>query len=138
MPLNIEVPISHGELWDKITILTIKQQKITNEDQLKNITYELDLLTDLSKDMEWDRATHLLVKQLKVINELLWQVEEEIRGLHDLVWSNFDWENDVNKNYVLYARKVYQYNDERASIKKLINELNKSTIIEEKSYGENK
>lgn len=140
MPWNIEVPISHGELWDKITILTIKQQKITDEDKLKNITYELDMLNDLSKDIDWEHRTHFWVSNLRRVNELLWQVEDEIRAIHDLVWSNslFEWESSAVKNYVICARKVYQYNDQRAYIKKTINQINKSAIIEEKSYGENK
>ena len=126
----MQVEISIGELFDKLTILEIKIDKINDPTKLENVTKEWNALNEKSMDILSIFADSVLFKkidQLKNVNEELWWVEDSIR------------ENEkkqiFDKEFVELARAVYKLNDERSEIKKQINLLTKSNIIEEKSYS---
>ncbi len=123
----INVPVSIGELFDKISILDIKTKKIKNKDDLKLIKYEL---SKLRKIVKLKRLTSINIKKkyqsLKSINEKLWNIENKKRKCEKL--KKFD------KNFINLARKVYIYNDKRARLKKDINDLSGSSIVEIKSH----
>jgi len=115
----MRIEVSHGELIDKITILEIKDERITDEGKLKNIRRELDVL------MKYEFET-TLKKDLKFINSVIWDLEDKIRILEE--------DDDFGAEFIDKARSIYKFNDERARIKKLINVEQYSEIIEEKSY----
>ena len=120
----IEIPASIGEVFDKITILEIKQENIIDSTKLANVSKELSLLRDRVKDI---RVDSLLLNQLRKVNQQLWHIEDRIRVL----------ENNQNfgKEFIELARSVYITNDQRASLKKQINLMAGSELIEEKSYS---
>jgi hypothetical protein len=128
---EITVPISPGELLDKITILRIKAQRISDPQKLANVRRELHSLQDT-----WDSSAYAKggidsdVDALLKVNERLWVIEDEIREKERA--KGFDAE------FIRLARAVYFENDERAAIKRRINVKLGSTIIEEKSYAEYK
>ena len=124
----IMAPISVGELVDKITILLIKQERIFSEDKLKNINKELAQLTELLDTLTADHFENIadLFLQLKDINNQLWDIENYKRACEST--DNFD------LIFIEAARNVYLKNDERARIKREINLLTGSGIVEEKSY----
>ena len=123
----INVPVSIGELFDKISILDIKTKKIKNKDDLKLIKYELSKLKKIAKSKG---LTNTKIKRkyllLKSINEKLWNIENRKRRCERL--KKFD------KNFIDLARKVYIFNDKRAQIKKDINYLSGSSIVEIKLH----
>lgn len=128
--MKIEVP--NGEILDKLTILEIKQAKITDEDKLKNINNEITLIHKFIDNTSLDYGTHndlwdLFVK-LKDINMLLWDVEDALRSREQ--YKMFD------SHFTEFARMVYKLNDQRSNIKRKINEITNSDLIEEKSYKE--
>ena len=120
----VNAPISVGELIDKITILKIKSILIVDTVKLKNIEQELQLLEELKESLNIDVDS--LQSNLYGVNLELWHIE------------NFKRECEKNQNFddkfIESARQVYLKNDFRASIKKQINELVGSKIVEEKSY----
>jgi len=120
----INIPISLGELLDKISILEIKKIKISNKDKLQHIEYELNILKDiLSENGNFD---NILYQQLVEINSRLWDIEDNIR----ICEKN----KQFNENFINLARSVYFENDKRAEIKLQINKLYNSNIVEVKSY----
>ena len=123
----INVPVSIGELFDKISILDIKTKKIKNKDDLKLIKYELSKLKKIAKSKGLT-STEIKRKYLllKSINEKLWNIENRKRRCERL--KKFD------KNFIDLARKVYIFNDKRAQIKKDINYLSGSSIVEIKLH----
>ncbi len=124
---QINVPISPGELVDKITILEIKKEFIDDINKLKNINHEYDLLMQIySKDISKTDGVDSLKSKLKNINLSLWKIEDDIR----------DCERDkiFNERFVQLARDVYFTNDKRSKVKLEINLLLNSTLLEEKSY----
>jgi len=124
----IMAPISVGELVDKITILMIKQERIFNEGKLKNINNELAQLMELLGSLsgkDFDNIQDLFL-ELKSVNNELWDIENYKRACEST--GNFD------LMFIEAARNVYLKNDERARIKREINTLCSSDIIEEKSY----
>ena len=121
---SIFAPISIGELIDKITILEIKQIYMTGI-KLKNINKEMKLLKDILQDKNLE-INHDLINNLKEVNKNLWEIEDNIRIKERT--QKFD------KEFIQLARSVYKENDRRASIKKEINEMYNSELIEEKSY----
>lgn len=123
--MKILVPISLGELYDKISILEIKHEKIKEPSKLKNIGIEL---SSLKKASQKHRAERKLASRLKKINLELWEIEEKIR----ICEKN----KDFGKEFVKLARNVYRKNDERYKIKNNINEKHGSLIREEKFYGQ--
>jgi len=116
------VPVSVGELVDKITILEIKSEQIDNPEKLQNVNRELDLLYEISADIKIGKY----IKDLREVNKKLWEIEDRIREKEQL--SEFDDE------FVQLARSVYITNDRRSEIKRFINESLGSEIIEEKFY----
>ena len=123
----INVPISIGELFDKISILDIKTKKIKNKDDLKLIKYELSKLKKITK-LKGLTSTKIKKKYilLKSINEKLWNIENKKRKCER--------QKKFDKNFIELARKVYIFNDKRAQIKKDINLLSGSSIVEIKSH----
>ena len=128
---DILVPISPGELLDKITILQIKAARIDDATKVANVKTELELLTDVwNKSVETDAQIEALTAELQSINEKLWVIEDDIR------------DEERNKcfgdRFIELARAVYVTNDERAEAKKKVNLHLNSTIVEEKSYQDYK
>lgn len=122
------VPISWGELADKITILEIKAKLLSANSARENATREVARLAAIWDPVERDcRDVTPLKVSLKRVNETLWQIEDDIREKE--AQKCFDDE------FVALARAVYHTNDERARLKRQINELLKSEIIEEKQYS---
>jgi methyl coenzyme M reductase subunit C-like uncharacterized protein (methanogenesis marker protein 7) len=123
----VTVKISYGELFDKISILEIKQSKLTNKDDIKNVNFELNLLNKtLSKSNIKSQDINKLFNKLKKINSQLWEIEDKIREKEK--YNSFDDE------FVELARSVYRTNDKRSKIKKEINLNLKSEVLEVKSY----
>jgi prefoldin subunit 5 len=124
---QILVPISPGELLDKITILEIKSERMTDEQKIANVRRELTLLNDTwSVAVHTDSTVQRIHNELKVINEALWEIEDDIRDKERL--------GEFDDRFVELARSVYFTNDRRAAAKKeLIVHLG-SEIVEEKSY----
>ena len=121
----IYVPVSVGELVDKLTILSIKMKKIEDESKLENISKEYGLLHEIKDQIDCP-GLEALENDLEMINELLWTVEDEIRQC--------DREKSFQTKFIALARSVYQLNDWRSNIKRKINILCRSELIEEKSY----
>jgi hypothetical protein len=121
------VPVSWGELFDKLTILEIKSERMTDAARVKNVRKELAALTKLVDRLEEPpRRLNALRAALRGINSELWRIEDDIRSKEDQ--QAFDGE------FVALARAVYRTNDERARIKREINLLLASDLIEEKQY----
>ena len=126
IPQDVLVPISVGELIDKIVILEIKSERIKNANQLANIANELGALRAVRLG-DVDRARlDVLSAELKRVNANLWDVEDSIREC--------DARGDFGDNFIELARAVYRFNDERARLKKAINVESGSRLVEEKSY----
>jgi len=124
---KIYAEISAGELVDKITILKIKKEKITNKEKLIEIKKELDSLTNtFNKSIKKNINLETLTKELKNVNLKLWNVENKKRELEK--------KQGFGKEFIELARNVYKFNDERAKIKLKINEALGSNIKEVKSY----
>ena len=124
----IKIPVSVGELVDKITILEIKKKIIKDKKKLINIKNELEFLNDiLKKKVKLDNLIKKEISSLKRINMKLWVIEDGKR--------NCETNKNFGKKFLLLARNVYIYNDKRAKIKLNINMLTGSKIIEEKSYN---
>ena len=127
-PVSILIPGAVGELIDKITILEIKAERIGDPAKLKNVTHELALLRGLRAEggyggLEFDG----LCEKLKSVNLALWEIEDEIRLCEA--------RGDFGEAFIALARSVYQTNDKRAALKRDINLLCGSAILEEKSYA---
>jgi len=124
---DILVPISPGELLDKITILRIKSARIVDPAKLVNVRLELELLEKIWQEQgEPTSAVSAEEHALQGVNERLWDIEDQIRDKEAA--QSFDHE------FIQLARSVYLSNDERAAIKKRINTQLGSRITEEKSY----
>jgi hypothetical protein len=126
MMQKILAPISVGELWDKITILKIKQQHVQSESAAINILNELQQLEDLVP-AHTDPQIMDLVEQLKQVNLNIWHAEEQIRQLYV--------RNDFNSEFCIRTQEILYNNDHRAHIKRRINEISQSDICEEKIYA---
>jgi len=125
-PQDILVPISVGELMDKITILEIKSERIKSPSQLENIVRELEALRAVRlRDIERAMLDKLSA-ELKGVNAKLWDVEDAIRDCEA--------RSDFGESFIALARTVYRLNDERSRLKKAINLTSGSRIVEEKSY----
>jgi hypothetical protein len=123
------IPVSVGELIDKITILEIKQEKLRQAEQRRNVQQELEQLQAVLAALPLNSDPNALADlsaKLRAVNEQLWQIEDAIR-LQERQQS-FD------HTFIALARSVYQRNDERAALKRSINTLVGSSLIEEKSY----
>ena len=124
---TVKVDVAPGELIDKITILMIKSGRIDDPEKLANVQLELDILTATQEScIPKSPALEDLTNKLKQVNEALWQIEDDIRDCEA--------ERDFGDTFVNLARSVYRTNDERAQLKRAINNLLGSEILEEKSY----
>ena len=127
--MNVNVEISIGEFFDKITILEIKHERINDPDKRVNIDRELDWLNGLLQQLPFSRADVAAeVEELRRINEKLWVIEDDIRDKE--AQKLFDQE------FIELARAVYHTNDRRSEVKKAINLKLGSDFVEEKSYEE--
>ena len=123
----LSVPISYGELIDKITILEIKAERIRDPAKLANVRTELDMLSATWSSHAASKTDIMAERdRLKAVNLALWVIEDDIRLKEKA--QTFD------AQFIELARSVYFQNDERAAIKKAINMKLGSTLIEEKSY----
>lgn len=124
---QILVPISPGELLDKITILEIKSERIDDAEKVKNVRLELSLLNETwSSSVNADETVLRIHSELKNINEALWEIEDDIRDKEKA--------REFDQRFVELARSVYFTNDKRAAAKKELNTYLGSDIVEEKSY----
>ncbi|MGE0757433.1 MAG: DUF6165 family protein [Pirellulaceae bacterium] len=125
--VSVSIEVSPGELIDKITILEIKSSRMRDLDKLRNVRKELETLT-ASRDRAIPASARLteLCQMLKQVNEELWRIEDEIRDCER--------RRDFGPEFIELARSVYHRNDRRSSIKRDINELLGSQLVEEKSY----
>lgn len=124
---QILVPVSPGELLDKISILEIKSERMTDEEKLRNVRRELALLNSTwSARVRSDDTVLRIHSQLRNINEMLWEIEDDIRDKERL--------REFDARYIELARSVYFTNDKRAAAKKELNLHLGSEIVEEKSY----
>jgi len=121
---NVEV--SWGELIDKITILEIKQQRLTSPQAVANVRRELAALSRVVQELNPPKALDALTQSLKSINETLWEIEDRIRAKEAA--RSFD------AQFIELARSVYRNNDERARLKREINAVMQSGLVEEKQY----
>ena len=129
MTQTILTEIGVGELIDKITILEIKSDRINDPEKLKNVFYELSILTATrDKHLARDDELGKLTEQLKMINVTLWDIEDKIRACEA--------KKEFGQIFIELARSVYLTNDKRAALKKEINVLMGANIVEEKSYTE--
>ena len=125
---NPLIAISWGELFDKVTILQIKSEKILSPDSLKNIDRELkQLRLTFDKAFKENSLALELAEELREINSKLWDVEDQIREKEK--------KKVFDNEFIQLARSVYITNDQRSVIKKKINEAFGSELIEEKSYS---
>jgi hypothetical protein len=126
--MSIKVEIAPGELIDKITILEIKLERMTDAAKLANVRIEYDILMEvLKREVQDSPELAALTGELKAINGRLWTIEDDIRDLERA--------SDFGPKFVALARSVYRTNDERAATKRKVNALLNSVIIEEKSYA---
>jgi transcriptional regulator of nitric oxide reductase len=124
---NIHVPVSPGEVLDKITILEIKSERMTDPEKVANVRVELALLRETwSQAVTEDDVIRDLHGQLKEINEALWEIEDDIRDKERV--------KEFDQRFIELARSVYFTNDRRSEVKKKLNLHLGSQIIEEKSY----
>ncbi len=125
--MTLLVPVSVGEVVDKITILQIKAENIKEPEKLKNVVHELRSLLPLidSEKYQTQEITGLMT-ELRTVNQSLWTIEDRIREKEAA--QSFD------EDFIELARAVYITNDRRAEIKKKINLATGSDLVEEKSY----
>ena len=124
------VPISPGELIDKITILEIKSARMTDAAKLHNVRTELALLNETWSASQYSRSADIGAEWtgLRDVNAQLWDIEDEIRAKER--------DGQFDARFIELARAVYVTNDERAAIKRRINTRLGSALVEEKSYEE--
>lgn len=125
--MAVMIPVSWGELFDKLTILEIKRVRIEDPDKLDNIKKELAALSKISRGAKSaGPGLDGIIVELRSINEQLWDIEDDIRACERT--------QDFSAHFVELARSVYRTNDRRAQLKRQINQLLGSELVEEKSY----
>ncbi|MBT8330554.1 MAG: hypothetical protein HKP52_05270 [Desulfofustis sp.] len=125
--MAVKIPVSWGELFDKLTILEIKQVRISDPKKLINIDKEFEALSGAYRGSTLPGAPlQELIDELRRTNEALWEIEDDIR--------NCERTKDFSERFIELARSVYKTNDKRADLKLRINRLLGSELIEEKSY----
>ncbi len=120
------VALSWGEVIDKITILEIKQQRLSSPEAIDNVRRELAALNKVVAGAAVPDGLAALKQALKTVNEKLWDIENKIRAKEA--------EAAFDRSFIELARSVYVNNDERAKLKREINKLLKSELVEEKQY----
>lgn len=126
----ISIPISVGELLDKLSILHIKKDKIQDSDKVKKVKIEYDLLYKISEPFLGIKEFFNLYDDLIKTNSELWEIEDKLRI--------FEKQKLFNQEFIELARAVYYTNDERFEIKNKINAISNSEIQEQKSYEDYK
>lgn len=122
------IPVSWGELFDKISILELKMTSPLDINAKKHVETELSILSCIAdRTIHGDVRIQNLVSSLTNINRLIWETENELRKKEK--------DHVFDREFILLARQVYKNNDERARIKKEINKMLSSEIVEEKSYS---
>jgi hypothetical protein len=126
---DVLVPVSIGELIDKVLILELKRQRIADHGRLANVVAEHAVLSDVLAPLlaAAPAAAAPLVERLRAVNASLWDIEDALRGCER--------DSDFGPRFVSLARSVYHTNDERARLKRELNLLLGSRLIEEKSYA---
>ena len=124
--MKIKIPVSAGELVDKITILKIKKKNVIDQSKKVNIDRELDFLTDIYNEINNEKKLDSFLNKLLEVNQKLWEIEDEIRVLER--------KKQFDEDFILLARSVYIENDKRFEIKNEINTFLGSAIKEEKLY----
>jgi hypothetical protein len=129
MPDYVMVPVAVGELFDKISILEIKMERIADASKLANVSAELELLNSIAMELDCagDEAVNSLRAELKVVNEAIWDAENVVRQVAR--------EGKFGESFGSVARLTYSNNDRRAAIKRKLSLLLGSLIIEEKSHS---
>jgi hypothetical protein len=122
----ISIPVSVGEMIDKLSILQVKKNKVTNEEKLEFINKEFDLLHNFSSEYFKNLEIELIYEKLILVNTNLWDIEDQLRVLEK--------EKKFDSEFIELARKVYFTNDERFRLKNEINLLTSSEIREVKDY----
>ena len=122
----ILIPISNGELLDKLTILEIKKEQIFDKIKLEKVQNEYSLLKKIYFEKSLDKYNNLY-NQLKKVNKILWKIEDDIREK--------EYKKEFDEEFIKLARSVYIENDNRFQLKDKINKLSKSSIHEVKSYN---
>jgi hypothetical protein len=122
----IEVPVSWGELVDKITILQIKSDRMNDEQKLANVRKELTLLSEKLGVNATVPEVERLTGELYSVNAALWDIEDDIRDCENA--------GDFGGKFISLARSVYITNDKRADLKREVNLALGSGLVEEKSY----
>ena len=126
--MSVLVPVSWGEIIDKITILEIKAERLADVAKLANVNTELaELVAVREREFPAHAGLAALADELRAINEKLWVIEDDIRDCERA--------KDFGTKFVGLARAVYVTNDQRAAVKRRVNELLGSALIEEKSYA---
>lgn len=123
---SVQIPVAVGELIDKITILEIKAARITEPGKLANVMRELGLLREVWHSQPQAPGLEDLRDALKALNLRLWDIEDALRTKEH--------RREFDAQFIELARSVYLTNDERSALKRKINALTGSVIIEEKSY----
>jgi len=127
--LSVEIAVSYGELFDKISILEIKQSKVVNADQRTNIENELDVLNRVRTTVvPADFKINNLMAGLTDVNERLWDIEDQLRDCER--------RQEFSATFIELARSVYRLNDRRAELKRELNTRLGSGLVEEKLYTE--
>jgi hypothetical protein len=126
--VEITIPISPGELLDRLVILEIKSQRIMDPAKRANVVAEWSALAPLAADILSENRDVIELKgQLRSVNETLWEIEDTIR--------EHERRGDFGPGFISLARAVYHTNDQRAAIKRAVNDQLGSAIVEEKSYA---
>jgi uncharacterized protein YukE len=128
--MSVRIEVSCGELLDKITILEIKRERIADPVKVANVARELGVLSQAWADLALEAVAADVAdvrRALKEVNERLWVIEDDIRQLER--------EQRFDADFVALARSVYRVNDERARLKRRVDELLGSRLVEEKSYA---
>lgn len=120
----MKIEVSNGEIVDKLTILLIKHEKIKDQQKLKNIKKEIEVIGEVSDSIVCRDSKEFL--RLLNINKELWIIEDAIREKER--------RKEFDDAFIYLARSVYHNNDERAKVKRVINDLSESNLFEEKSY----
>jgi len=121
---NMQIEVSNGELLDKLSILEIKFERIKDPVKLAHVQHEFEIIRQSAAKLLQQIPGQY--QKLRQVNEALWKIEDRIREIEA--------EQRFDQEFIETARMVYRYNDQRASIKKEINQLTGSELIEEKSY----
>jgi hypothetical protein len=126
--MTILIQVSPGELIDKMTILEVKLDRISDPAKLANVRREYDMIKQMFHENVADTpALAKLTAELKAANLALWTIEDDIR--------DHERKGNFGESFVALARSVYRTNDQRSAIKRRINVLLDSAIVEEKSYS---